>query len=61
MRGDRVTARPSLEALLDREVGELDEVMAEVRAGVRDVRHFDALEERAQSIARGITAAFRSN
>lgn len=50
---------PSLETLLDTEVASLDNVMAEVRSGVRDAVHFDALEQRVTDIAMGLRAAFR--
>ena len=56
----RATARPGLATLLDREVGRLDQLLGDVRLGVRDQRHFDELEERAQGIAQRLTAAFRS-
>ena len=49
----------SLETLLDGEVSALDDVMAEVRGGVRDAFHFDALEQRVTDIAMGLRAAFR--
>lgn len=50
----------SLATLLDREVEALDGVMGEVRGGVRDAVHFDALEQRVTDIAMGLRAAFRS-
>ncbi|MET0181093.1 MAG: hypothetical protein ABW194_11530 [Novosphingobium sp.] len=53
-------AAPSLETLLDLAVGEIDELLAEVRTGVRDQRHFEALEERAAAIAAKIRGAFRA-
>lgn len=51
--------RPSIELLLDREVAALDEIMAEVRGGIRHQRHLDELEERATAVAAGLIAAFR--
>jgi hypothetical protein len=61
VRGPRVTRRLSLEAQLDEQQSELDQVLAEVRSGVRDARHYDELEERAHSIAGGLKAAFRTS
>lgn len=56
----RGARRPiSLETLLDSEVAALDDVMAEVRRGIRDAVHFDALEQRVTDIAMGLRAAFR--
>lgn len=56
----RSARRPvSLETLLDAEVAALDDVMAEVRRGVRDAVHFDALEQKVTDIAMGLRAAFR--
>lgn len=52
-------AHVSLETLLDREQAALDGVMGEVRAGVRDHRHFDELEARVSGIAARMRAAFR--
>lgn len=52
--------RPSVEALCDAQVDALDGVMAELRLGVRNQRHYDQLEERAQGIAKGLIDAFRS-
>ena len=54
-------AKPlSLATLLDHEVSALDEVVADVRGGVRDAAHFDALEQRVTDIAMGLRAAFRT-
>ena len=50
----------SLETLLDGAVSDLDDMVGEVRGGVRDQRHFDTLEERASGIASRIRAAFRA-
>lgn len=49
----------SLETLLDGAVSDLDNLMAEVRLGVRDQRHFDTLEEWADGIGKRIRGAFR--
>jgi hypothetical protein len=51
--------RPSLEQLLDNQVGELDQLIGEVRAGIRSAPRYDELERRATSIANGIRDAFR--
>lgn len=51
---------PSLETLLDAQVDALDRLVGDVRGGVRGPGHFDALEERADDIARQIRAAFRA-
>lgn len=50
----------SLETLLDACVTDLDVMIAEVRIGVRDQRHFDTLEETASGIATRIRGAFRA-
>ena len=52
--------KPSIAQLCDTEVDELDTLMAELRAGIRDQRHFDELEARADGICRNIRNAFRS-
>lgn len=49
----------SIETKLDRQVCALDELVAEVRGGIRDQRHFDRLEERANAISAGVIGAFR--
>lgn len=51
--------KPSIETLLDRELTAFDQLMAEVRVGIRNATHYDQLEERARSISRGLTDAFR--
>lgn len=53
------TDRPTIDTLLDREVAALDGLMAEVRLGIRNQRHFDTLEELAAGIGARIRAAFR--
>ncbi|WP_338445936.1 hypothetical protein V5F89_12375 [Pelagerythrobacter marensis] len=53
------TIRPTLEQLLDEQVDALDSVMAEVRLGIRNQRHYDDLEERAGAIGAEIRGAFR--
>ena len=59
MRPKPTQIRPSIEQLLDEQVEALDGVMAELRAGTRNQRHHDDLEERACAIASGIRGAFR--
>ena len=51
--------RPTIEQLLDHELTAFDQVMAEVRHGIRDARHYNDLEERAKDISRGLCDAFR--
>jgi hypothetical protein len=51
---------PSLETLLDPAIGMIDELLAEARSGVRDQRHFEALEEQATAIAVLLRDAFRT-
>jgi hypothetical protein len=50
---------PSIEQLLDAEVCALDELLGEIRLGIRSSTHFDALEQRAAQIASGVRGAFR--
>lgn len=52
-------ARPSLATLVDRQVDKLDELMAELRGGIRGPSHFDELEARAQEIGQALVSAFR--
>lgn len=52
--------RPSLEQLLDAQVDTLDGLLAEVRLGVRNQRHYDQLEERAEAHAKAVRGAFRT-
>lgn len=57
-------ARPaaaSLEKLVDAQVEALDGLVAELRLGIRNQRHFDELEERAVAIGKSLRAAFRSS
>ena len=54
-----VQPRPNVEQLLDRAVGELDQLVGEVRGGIRSQAHFADLEERATAIGRQIRGAFR--
>ena len=54
------TAGPSLASRLDRERTVLDQLISNAEAGHRRQSDYDADEELAQSVARGIIAAFRS-
>lgn len=54
-----VADRPSIEQQLDEQVAQLDGLMADVRLGIRNQRHFDELEARAVAIATNIRNAFR--
>ena len=54
-----LTSSPSLEQLLDRQVEALDGIMAELRAGLSNQRHYDELEERAAVVSKNLRAAFR--
>lgn len=56
----RQTARPTIAALLDDQLTEFDELMRDVRGGIRSPDHFDALEARASEIGRKMRDAFRS-
>ncbi len=58
-RPSRNAGRADIEQLLDGELNAFDQLMAEVRQGIRGPAHFDALEERASRIATGLRAAFR--
>lgn len=51
--------RPDLATLIDAERDALDRLCAEVAGGVRGASHYDALEQRADGIGRGLRAAFR--
>ncbi len=55
----RASQRIGIAVLVDREVDALDGLLAELRLGPRDQRHYDALEERAQAIAARLVDAFR--
>lgn len=55
----RPSRPPSLAALLDQQVDELDALLNEVRLGIRSTRRFDELEEKAGAIADALRAAFR--
>lgn len=55
----RLRLKPGIEAALRDASAELDEVMAALSLGLRDQAQFDALEQRAQRIARLVREAFR--
>lgn len=48
-----------IERMLDDASARLDELLGEVRAGVRGAEHFDELESRAAGIASDLRRAFR--
>ncbi len=52
-------ARPSIETLCDEQRCALDGLMAELSLGIRNQRHFDELEEKADAIGKRLRAAFR--
>jgi hypothetical protein len=52
---------PSLMAKVDEQRSAFDRLAAAVNGGVRSAAHYDQLEQDAQAIARGLTAAFRSS
>lgn len=54
-----ISKRPSVESLCVEQSGALDSLMAELSLGIRNQRHFDDLEERADAIGRGLRDAFR--
>ncbi|WP_125458904.1 hypothetical protein [Sphingomonas koreensis] len=54
-----LSPRDRMVAALRREQAALDELIAETELGPRNQGHFDALEERAQSIGSNIVGAFR--
>lgn len=51
--------KPTIAELLDDQLAEFDNLMREVRAGIRSPEHFDRLEERASAIGRAMRDAFR--
>lgn len=56
----RLTPAPSLWALVDAEQSAMDQLLASLRMGIRDQRHFDELEAEADAIGKRLRAAFRS-
>lgn len=54
-----ISKRPSVETLCAEQSGALDSLMAELSLGIRNQRHFDDLEERADAIGKGLRDAFR--
>ena len=51
---------PTVESLCDAQVDALDRLLAELRLGIRNQRHYDELEEQAGAIGDGLRAAFRT-
>lgn len=56
----RPASTPTIAELLDDQLTEFDELMRDVRSGIRSPSHFDALEERASQIGQAMRNAFRS-
>lgn len=52
-------AQPTIAELLDDQLSEFDELLRDVRGGIRSPAHFDALEERASMIGQKMRDAFR--
>ena len=50
---------PTIAELLDDELTQFDNLMHDVRGGIRSADHFDRLEEKASAIASNIRDAFR--
>jgi len=50
---------PLVESGLDAAIDALDSLMAEVRLGFRDQRHFNDLEERADQVCKRVRGSFR--
>lgn len=55
----RPAPAPTIAELLDDQLTEFDELMRDVRGGIRSPSHFDALEERASLIGQNMRDAFR--
>ncbi len=56
---NRVAPAPTIAELLDDQLSHFDELMRDVRGGIRSPEHFDALEERASRIGQRMRDAFR--
>lgn len=59
LRTIRAPKRPSIEELLDDQLVEFDNLMRDVRGGIRSGDHYDALEARASLIGQKMRDAFR--
>lgn len=55
----RLTVSQVLSTLLEPVRDDFDRLLADIDLGVRDQRHLDDLEERADAISKRIRAAFR--
>jgi hypothetical protein len=49
----------AIHSTLVRLTSRLDRLQSEIQLGIRDQRHFDALEGEAQDISKGLRGAFR--
>lgn len=56
---NRAAPAPTIAELLDDQLSDFDDLMREVRGGIRSPDHFDALEERASLIGQRMRDAFR--
>lgn len=56
----RTAKTPTIGELLDDQLSEFDELLRDVRGGIRSPAQFDELEERASRIGQKIRDAFRS-
>lgn len=55
----RPAPAPTIADLLDDQLSAFDNLMCEIRRGIRSPDHFDVLEEKATEISHGIRNAFR--
>lgn len=58
-RARATSARPTIAELLDDQLTEFDELLRDVRGGIRSPEQYDRFEARATAIAGGIRDAFR--
>ncbi len=56
----RPVSAPTIGDLLDDQLTQFDELLRDVRGGIRSPSHFDELEERANRIGQNMRDAFRS-
>jgi hypothetical protein len=55
----RPAPAPTIADLLDDQLSRFDDLLRDVRGGIRSPEHFDALEERASRIGQALRDAFR--
>lgn len=55
----RPASAPTIADLLDDQLSDFDDLLRDVRGGIRSPEHFDALEERASLIGQAMRDAFR--